>query len=348
MPEPPNPDDFVLLEALYWWGIPTLFRCHADPDPAACDIALVGVPHSSGNGSTERDQHLGPRAVRHVSAHYRRAHRHYGIVPWDHARIHDLGDVPLPEAMDNEACVARISDYFRRIADADTRTVSVGGDHAVTGAILRGLAHNSSPLTSGSKVALVHLDAHTDTYEHIPHWMGAKHSAAHWAAYLVREGRVDPHHSIQIGMRGNPRTLAWHDKDDDLGYQVIDIDTFRELDLDEVAATIRERVGGLPVYITFDLDCLDPSIAPAVSNLEVGDQGFTLNEATQLVRSVRGLNVIGGDVVCLMPTKDTPNNMTAMVAAHVAFELVSLLADKRRQEAEGRLEQRDTATEQAR
>jgi len=112
-------------------------------------------------------------------------------------------------------------------------------------------------------------------------------------------------------MRGNPRTLSWHDKDDDLGYQVINIDDYRELELDQAAATIRKRVGDLPVYITFDLDCLDPSIPPAVSNLEVGDQGFTLNEATQLVRSVRGLNVIGGDVVCLMPTKDTPNNMTA-------------------------------------
>ena len=116
MPDVPGSDDLVLLEALYWWGIPTLFRCPANPDPAACDIALVGVPHSSGNGSTERDQHLGPRAVRNVSAHYRRAHRHFGIVPWDHARINDLGDVPLPEAMDNEACVARISDYFARVA----------------------------------------------------------------------------------------------------------------------------------------------------------------------------------------------------------------------------------------
>jgi guanidinopropionase len=331
MSEPAAPDDDVLLEALYWWGIPTLFRCPADPDPTACDIALVGVPHSSGNGSTERDQHLGPRAVRHVSAHYRRAHRHYGISPWEHARIHDLGDVPLPEAMDNEACVARITEYFTRIAAANTCAVSIGGDHAITGAILRGLANDQSALTAGGKVALLHLDAHTDTYEHIPHWMGATQSAAHWAAYLVREGRVDADHSIQIGMRGNPRTLSWHDKDDELGYQVIDIDEYRELGLERASALIRERVGDLPIYVTFDLDCLDPSIAPAVSNLEVGDQGLNLHEATRLVRSVRGLNVIGGDVVCLMPTKDSPNNVTAMVAAHIAFELVSLMADRRAQ-----------------
>jgi guanidinopropionase len=334
MSEALAPDD-VLLEALYWWGIPTLFRCPADPDPAACDIALVGVPHSSGNGSTERDQHLGPRSVRHVSAHYRRAHRHFGIVPWDHARIHDLGDVALPEAMDNEACVGRITDYFAGIAAADTRAVSIGGDHAITGAILRGLANEKSALTGGDKVALLHLDAHTDTYEHLPHWLGAKRSAAHWAAYLVHEGRVDPSHSVQIGMRGNPRTLSWHDKDDELGYRVIDIDEYRELGLERASALIRERVGDLPIYITFDLDCLDPSIAPAVSNLEVGDEGFNLHEATRLVRSVRGLDVIGGDVVCLMPTKDSPNNVTAMVAAHIAFELVALIADRRAQATAG-------------
>jgi guanidinopropionase len=329
MPDAPGSDDLVLLEALYWWGIPTLFRCPANPDPAACDIGLVGVPHSSGNGSTERDQHLGPRAVRNVSAHYRRAHRHFGIVPWDHARINDLGDVPLPEAMDNEACVARITDFFTRVAAAGTRTVSIGGDHAVTGAIVRGLANAGSPLTGGSKVALLHLDAHTDTYENIPHWMGAKDSAAHWAAYLVREGRVDGSRSVQIGMRGNPRTLAWHDKDDELGYRVVDIDEYREMGLEAASALIREWIGDLPVYISFDLDCLDPSVAPAVSNLEVGEKGFDLHEATRLVRSVRGRNVIGGDVVCLMPTKDNPNNMTAMAAAHIAFEMVSLIADRR-------------------
>lgn len=326
---PPTPDpDMVLLEALYWWGIPTLFRCPANDDPAACDIALVGVPHASGNGSTERDQHLGPRAVRHVSAHYRRAHRAYGFSPWEHARIHDAGDVALPEAMDNEACVARISGHFSRFAAAGTRTVSIGGDHSITGAIVRGLAAGGSRLTGGRRIALVHLDAHTDTYEQLPHWMGARRSAAHWAAHLVREGQVDPAQSIQIGIRGNPRTLAWHDVDADLGYLVIDIDRFRELGPERVAAAIRERVGDLPIYLSFDLDCLDPAVAPAVSNLEVGEQGFTLDEATRLVRAVRGLDVIGGDVVCLMPTKDLPNNVTAMVAAHVAFELVSLIADR--------------------
>jgi hypothetical protein len=126
--------DMVLLEALSWWGVPTLFRCPYDPDPTGCDIAVAGVPHSSGNGSTERDQHLGPRAVRHVSAHNRRVHAAFGFSPWEACRIHDVGDVPLPEAMDNEACIERITAFFRRIADAGARAVAIGGDHSVTGA----------------------------------------------------------------------------------------------------------------------------------------------------------------------------------------------------------------------
>ena len=89
-------EDKIMMETLYWWGIPTLFRCKNDPDPKNCDIALVGVPHSTGNGTTERDQHLGPRAVRNISAMLRRSHLEFGIDPWKQNKIHDLGDVPFP------------------------------------------------------------------------------------------------------------------------------------------------------------------------------------------------------------------------------------------------------------
>lgn len=317
-----------LSDALYWWGVPTLLRCPHDPDPASTDIALVGIPHSSGNGSTERDQHLGPRAVRNVSAHNRRAHKAFGIVPWDLCRVTDVGDVPLPEAMDNEASVKRITAFVRRYADAGVRPVSIGGDHAISGAVLQGIAGPGSRLTGGRPVALVHLDAHTDTYENIEHWMGARKSAAHWAAYTVRQGNVDASRSTQLGMRGNPRTLDWLSTSRALGYDLIEIERYRELGPDATIAGIRDRVGDAPVYVSFDLDCLDPSVAPAVSNIEAGVTGFTIDEANTLLRGLRGLDIVGGDVVCLMPTKDHPNQITAMVAAHVMFELVSLIADR--------------------
>ena len=95
-------EDKIMMETLYWWGIPTLFRCKNDPDPKNCDIALAGVPHSTGNGTTERDQHLGPRAVRNISAMLKRSHLDYKIDPWKENKIHDLGDVPFPEANNND------------------------------------------------------------------------------------------------------------------------------------------------------------------------------------------------------------------------------------------------------
>jgi guanidinopropionase len=322
--------DRMMMETLYWWGVPTLFRAPYAPDLKDCDIALVGVPHSSGNGSTERNQHLGPRAVRHVSAHNRRYHKHFDFSPWQAARICDVGDVPLPEAMDNEKCIERISAFFRKLAEARINPVSIGGDHGITGGIIQAIAGEGSRLTDGRKAALLHLDAHTDAYENIDHWMGAKKSAAHWAAYCVRQGNLDASRSVQIGMRGNPRTRDWLKPSYDLGYEVITMDRYREIGAAACIDIIRKRIGDSPLYITFDLDCLDPAVAPGVSNIEAGVTGWSIDEANQLLRSVRGLNVIGGDVVCLMPTKDSPNNITAMVAAHVMFEITSLIADRKR------------------
>ncbi len=323
-------DTGKLMETLYWWGIPTLFRCAHDADPANTDIALVGVPHSSGNGSTERDQHLGPRAVRHVSAHNRRVHQAFDLSPWETCRINDLGDVPLPEAMDNEASVERISAFFRAIDQAGANPVSIGGDHGITGAIVQAIAGPQSRLTQGRKAALLHFDAHTDSFENIPHWLGAKKSAAHWAAYCVRQGNLDASKSVQIGMRGNTRTRDWLKPSFDLGYEVVTMQRYRDIGAEASIDIFRQRIGDAPLYITFDLDCLDPSVAPGVSNIEAGVTGWSIDEANRLLRGARGLNIIGGDVVCLMPTKDSPNNITAMVAAHIMFEIVSLIADGKR------------------
>ena len=317
-------------ESWYWWGIPTLFRCPWNEDPAACDIALVGVPHSSGNGSTERDQHLGPRAVRNVSGFYRRAHEAHGIAPFEAVRIHDLGDVPLPEAMNNEACVRDIEAFFSRLDAAGTRPVSIGGDHSVTGPILKAIAGPGRSLSKGKPAALVHFDAHTNSYEAMPHWLGAVRSAAHWAAYTARENAVDPTRSVQIGMRGHPSQLihggAVGSASEKIGYRVVRMREFEDLGIERSVDLIRQRVGDSPVYITFDLDCLDPSVAPGVSNLEPGFTGFTIREATRMLQGLAGLDIIGADVVCLMPTKDNPNQITAQVAMVIMFELLSLIA----------------------
>ncbi|MEO0620973.1 MAG: arginase family protein [Pseudomonadota bacterium] len=318
--------DARMMENLYWWGIPSLFRCPIETDPAACDIALVGVPHSTGNGTTERDQHLGPRAVRHVSALQRRVHLDWALDPWARARVADLGDVPLPEANDNEASIARITEFYRRLDQAGARPVSIGGDHSITGGILQALG--GGKLAGGRPVALLHMDAHTDVFTKVDHFLGAKKSAAHWGAYLADQRQVEPKASVQIGIRGNPRTLDWLEPSREYGYSVVTMAEYRAMGVEAAVAHIRERLEGHAVYVTFDLDCLDPTVAPGVANLEPGREGFRVDEAMALLHSVRGMDVIGGDVVCLMPTKDSPNSITAMVAAAVMFEMVAMLSER--------------------
>lgn len=316
--------DRSMMENLYWWGIPTLFRCPNLPAEGQ-DIALVGVPHSTGNGTTERDQHLGPRAVRNVSAVARRVHSAFEIDPWTAAKIADIGDVPFPRANDNEDCIERITAFYQNIAKAGARPVSIGGDHSITGGIVQALG--GSALAGGQPVSFLHLDAHTDVFTKVDHFLGAQKSAAHWGAYLADQGKVDPSRSMQIGLRGHPRTLDWLQPSYEYGYNIVTMREFRARGLQDVVAQTRNILGDRPVYITFDLDCLDPSIAPGVSNIEASEKGFDIDEAMGLLRAARGLNIIGGDVVCMMPTKDSPNNITALTASAVMFEMISMIAE---------------------
>ncbi|EAU52494.1 agmatinase, putative [alpha proteobacterium HTCC2255] len=316
--------DRSMMENLYWWGIPTMFRCKNEVLNNQ-DIALVGVPHSTGNGTTERDQHLGPRALRNVSAVHRRAHADFKIDPWTLAKITDLGDVPFPRANDNEDCIERITDFFTEIDEAGVRPVSIGGDHSITGGIIQALG--CGQLSNGQPISFLHLDAHTDVFTKVDHFLGAKKSAAHWGAYLADQGKIDPSRSMQIGLRGHPRTLDWLQPAYDYGYNIVTMKDFRQRGLTDVISQIIKVLGDRPVYITFDLDCLDPTIAPGVSNIEPGEKGFDIDEAIALLRAARGLNIVGGDVVCMMPTKDSPNNITALTAASIMFEMISMIAE---------------------
>ncbi len=320
--------DASMMSNLYWWGVPTLFRCE-NTGPSGRDIALVGVPHSTGNGTTERDQHLGPRAVRNVSAMLRRMHGEFGIDPWTAANIADVGDVPFPRANDNEHCIEQITRFYRDIDAAGARPVSIGGDHSITGGIVQALGRGE--IAGGEPVCFLHLDAHTDVYTGVDHFLGARKSAAHWGAYLADQGDVDPTRSMQIGLRGHTRTLDWLQPSYDVGYNVVTMKDYRRRGAAEVVAQIRETLAGHPVYITFDLDCLDPTVAPGVANIEAGVCGFSIDEAVELLHAVRGMNIVGGDVVCLMPTKDSPNQITALRAAAIMFEMIAMIAENKSQ-----------------
>jgi len=319
-----NEHDASMMNNLYWWGIPTFFRC-PNEGPENKDIAIVGVPHSTGNGTTERDQHLGPRAVRNVSAVLRRVHNEFRLDPWTQTRIADIGDVPFPRANDNEHCIQQITDFYKTIDASGARPVSIGGDHSITGGIVQALGKGH--IANNEPVCFLHLDAHTDVFTKVDHFLGAQKSAAHWGAYLADAGLVDPSHSMQIGLRGHPRTLDWLEPSYEYGYNVVTMKEYRQRGAADVIEQIKSVLSGRPVYITFDLDCLDPSIAPAVANLEPGEKGFDIDEAVELLHAVRGMNIVGGDVVCMMPTKDSPNNITALTASAIMFEMICLIGE---------------------
>jgi len=315
------------MQPWYWWGIPTFFKCPWDEDPSHCEIGLVGVPHSAGNGSTERDQHLGPRQIRHLSGRLRRSHQTFQLDPWAELKIHDLGDVPLPEANNNETSIEHIEAYYRLLDQAACRPVSFGGDHSITGPILKAMGGEGSKTTKGEKIALVHFDAHRDDYDHMPHWLGAVKSAAHWAAYTVKEGAVDAERSIQLGIRGNPMKPRKDPAESDTGYRVVPSDEIFEIGLEDTIELMLKRIGDHPVYISFDLDALDPADAPGVSNLEAGYRGLRTWEAIKILQGLRGKNIIGGDIVCPMPTVDNPNQITGLTGSVLMFEIFCLIGD---------------------
>ena len=329
--EPRIPDDVTIedLGFLHWWGMPTLFRCPHDPDPANCDIALVGVPHSTGNGTTWRDQHLGPRSFRDVSMGYQRLHLGWKFDPWRACRIRDVGDVPIRNTLVNDVAVREIEAFYKPIDAVGSRPISFGGDHSISLAILRAIAGPKARLTDGRPAAVVHFDAHYDTYDDFPNWYGAYDSAGHWASKSVHEHHVDATRSIQIGIRGHDVWMDPGKTSRELGYRIVTKDEFDDdSGVDGTVALIHERVGDLPVYVSFDLDVLDTAIAPAVSNPEPGEAGLTMKEAIRIVEGMRGLDVIGADVVELMPSVDSPNAMTAQNATRIAFELLCLIADR--------------------
>jgi guanidinopropionase len=241
-----------------------------------------------------------------------------------------LVDVPLPEGNNNEKSIERITEYYRYLDAAQTPVVTIGGDHSITGGIIQAIAGPDSAMTGGEYAAILHFDAHTDAFHNIPHFLGAIKSAAHWASYLVRDGHVDAHKSVQLGIRGNTRTLDWLEPSYELGYEVIREKDYDDYGLERTVEIIRDRVGDAPLCITFDLDALDPTVAPAVSNIEAGSEGLMMDDAVGVIQGLRGLNIIGGDVVCLMPTKDSPNQITAMRAMALMYGMMGLIADNQR------------------
>lgn len=211
--------------------------------------------------------------------------------------------------------MAEIEAFYRKIHAANALPLTAGGDHSITYPIFRAIATRETPL------AMIHIDAHTDTWDS---WQGNKFNHGAPFRRAVEDGVLNPKQTVQIGIRGPQNVSDGWDFSHDSGMRVIFMEEFTELGVDAVIAEARQVVGDGPTYISFDVDGLDPVYAPGTGTPEVG--GITTLEAQKLLRGLRSLNLIGGDVVEVAPPFD-PSGNTAMVGASLMFEILCLLAE---------------------
>jgi guanidinopropionase len=295
--------------------IATFFRCPHTLDLSGVDIAVAGVPFDGGSTNRVGARH-GPREVRNQSSLTRSIHHVTGKNPFKMCRVADIGDVRFKSMFDNAIAESDIVAFYSRVADSGALALSVGGDHAITYAILKGLVKTRP-------VGLVHVDAHLDTVGPI---QGTRFHHGAPFRNAIEDGIVDPKRMIQIGIRGAYNTAEGHDFSLSHGARIVTIEEFEELGPKRAAALAREIVGDGPVYLSFDIDVLDPSIAPGTGTPEAG--GMTMREAQGLVRALSGLDFIGADVVEVSPPLD-PGTNTALCGATIGFELLCLLAEAR-------------------
>ena len=298
-------------------GLATLMRLpyvqKTDAEFADVEIGLVGIPWDGGTTNRAGARH-GPRQVRDLSTMIRNVNRASGINPFALCNCADLGDTPV-NPVDVMDSMARIKTFFDRVCDAGVAPLAVGGDHLSTLPVMRALAKNGP-------VGMVHFDAHTDTWD--GYFGGFKYTHGTPFRRAVEEGLLDPKRTVQIGIRG----ALYNDAEDtwgqEQGIRVIDIDEFHAMGIEAVMQEARRVVGDGPTYVSFDVDALDPVYAPGTGTPEIG--GMTTLEAQWAVRALRGLNLVGGDVVEVSPPFDTSGN-TAMVGATMLFEILCVLAD---------------------
>ena len=276
------------------------------------DFAIVGIPFDTA-ASFRAGARFGPNGIRNISAMIKPNNVAMGVNIMDELKGADLGDVPVIPDYIHETYAA-IENTLTGVLNEGAVPISLGGDHAITLGELRAIYKKHG------KVALVHFDSHLDLCDTV---FGQKYNHGTPFRRAMEEGLIDPSHSIQIGMRG-----SLYDPDDfkiaaDLGFKVIPGDELHTMTPVELAKAIKDRVGDMKVFLTFDIDFVDPAYAPGTGTPEVG--GFTSFEALQYIRNIKDLNFTGFDIVEGAPPYDH-SEITAYMGANLAFEFMSILA----------------------
>ena len=292
-------------------GIATFMGLEHTHELEGVDAAIVGVPSDTGGTIGSR---YAPRAMRDVSSLLRPVHAHHNLAPSTYLNVIDYGDTQvIPTSL--ERTYDEMVNVLVPMHEAGIIPICLGGDHSITLGTLRAAAAKHGP------VAMLQFDSHTDTYD--VYYGTERYTSGTMFRRAVEEEIIDAEHSIMVGLRGTVYTP--HDYQDarDLGYQVRTMDDIVELGIPRIIHDIRETVGDRPLFVTFDVDSLDPAYAPGTGTLEIG--GLTTREALTIIRALEGLNFAGFDVVEVNPTLD-PTRTTAVVGATMVFEFLTLLA----------------------
>ena len=311
MPGPPR-NPFVSPR---FGQIATFMLLASADSPAGLDVAMLGIPYDGGT-SYRTGARFGPRAVREQSSLIRPWNPVLKVHPFDKLNVADCGDVDVVP-ISIERTHAAIEAKIDQVVAAGARPLCVGGDHSVTLPILRSLAKRHGPL------AVVHFDAHPDTWDE---YFGSKLFHGTPFRRAVEENLLDPRRFIQVGIRGPLYGSEDFDFHDQHGIEVLRIEPIKEQGLPWAASKLA-RLRGMPLYVSFDIDACDPAYAPATGTPEVG--GLTSWEALTLVRSLAGSTLVGADIVEVSPPYDGPGQITALLAANLAFELLGVLALER-------------------
>jgi len=280
-------------------------------DLTGVDAAVFGIPYDTAT-SYRTGPRFGPEAIRSASALLRPYNPALGVNVVEALSIVDYGDLPVSPG-DTERTYGQVEEALAPLVDAGVFPLALGGDHSVTLAELRALARRHGPM------ALVQLDAHGDTWDE---YFGQRFFHGTTFKRAVEEALIEPAASVQAGLRGSLYGAEDLESARELGFAVLSCDQLRALAPGGLGDLVRSRAGKRPAFLSFDVDVLDPAFAPGTGTPEVG--GISTAEALGFVRGLRGVALVGADVVEVSPSYDGPGQQTALAAANIAYELLSL------------------------
>ena len=293
-------------------GIASMFRLPMATDTAALNVGIIGVPLDIGT-SNRTGTRYGPRQIRAESVLVRPYSMATGAAPFDSLQIADLGDVPL-NPYNLLKSIEIIERFYADALMGDLIPLSLGGDHTIALPILRAIAAKHGP------VALVHVDAHADINDEM---FGERITHGTIFRRAIEENLVDAQHMFQIGLRATGYAADDFDWSRQQGAKIIPAEECWYRSLAPLMAEIREQIGPTrPCYLSFDIDGLDPSVAPGTGTPEPG--GLSGAQGLEIIRGCFGLNLVGCDLVEVSPPYDTTGN-TALLAANLAFEMLCSL-----------------------